>query len=483
MTASLCSFITTAIPFVNARPHLGFAYELVLADILARHHRLRGREVWFTTGTDDHSLKNAVAAAREGVPTQELVDRNAAAFRALGPLLGCVPDDFIQTSRDPRHRPAVERLWRACAADLYKTTWQGRYCAGCEAFVDDYVTICEEHGTVPEPVHEDNWFFRLSRYREPIRAAIESGRLRIVPESARAETLAFLAGEVRDLSVSRIAERSGGWGLPVPDDPSQIIYVWFDALASYLSVLEGRDQLWHSGERTHVIGKGITRFHAVYWPAFLLAAGLPLPDRIAVHGYLTIDGNKIAKSGTSVEVGPFVDACGVDALRWYFARNCRTRGDSDVRIPAVLAAHDRDLADRLGNLVHRCATLAHQLGDGRVPVATAGEPLALAVAALPARIDAALDAFLVDEAAAAIIEVLDAANRTLDAAAPWRLAKTDRDAALRALSAPLAAARVAATELAPFVPDLSRSILERLGDPGGATGHGSPPVPRRAPAS
>jgi methionyl-tRNA synthetase len=480
MTASTSSFITTAIPFVNARPHLGFAYELVLADILARHRRLRGRDVWFTTGTDDHSLKNAVAAAREGVPTQELVDRNAAAFRALAPLLGCAPDDFIQTSRDPRHRPAVERLWRACAADLYKTAWVGRYCAGCEAFVDDYVTVCDEHGTTPELVHEDNWFFRLSRYREPIRAAIESGRLQIVPEAARAETLAFLAGEVRDLSVSRVASRSDGWGLPVPDDPSQIIYVWFDALVNYLSVLEGQDHRWHAGERTHVIGKGITRFHAVYWPAFLLAAGLPLPDRIAVHGFLTIDGKKIAKSGTSVEVGPFVDACGVDALRWYFARNCRTRGDSDVRIPAVLAAHDRDLADRLGNLVHRCATLAHQLGDGRVPIAPPDDPLAAAIAALPERIDAALDAFLVDDAAGAIIDVLDVANRALDAAAPWRLAKTDRSAALRALSGPLAAARAAAIELAPFVPGISRAILDRLGEPGAPLGSGAPPLPRRS---
>jgi len=469
MTAS---FITTAIPFVNARPHLGFAYELVLADILARHHRLRGRDVFFTTGTDDHSLKNAVAAAREGVTTRALVDRNAEAFRALAPVLGCAPDDFIQTSRDPRHRPAVERLWRACAADLYKASWQGRYCAGCEAFVDDYVEVCEEHGTKPELVHEDNWFFRLSRYREPIRAAIESGRLRIVPDAARTETLAFLAGDVRDLSVSRVAARSGGWGLPVPGDPDQIIYVWFDALVNYLST---RGDAWSTSQTTHVIGKGITRFHAVYWPAFLLSAGLPLPARIAVHGYLTIDGEKISKSGKSVEVGPFVEACGIDPLRWYFARHCRTRVDSDVRIPAVLAAHDRDLADRLGNLVHRCATLAHKLGDGCVPAA-ANDELATLVAALPAKIDAALDAFLVDDAATAIIDVLDAANRTLDAAAPWRLAKTDREAALRALSGPLAAARVAAIELAPFVPAVSRTILERLGNR--AIEKGPPPLPR-----
>ncbi len=498
------SFITTAIPFVNARPHLGFAYELVLADVLARHRRRRGRDVLFTTGTDDNSLKNVLAAAREGVPTPALVARNAAAFRELAPRLGVAPDDFLETSRDPRHRIAVERIWRACATrgDLYRTTWQGRYCTGCEAVVDDHVTVCPEHGTVPEPVHEDNWFFRLSRYRERIRDAIVSGRLAIVPESARAETLAFLAGPVRDLSVSRAASRSGGWGLPVPGDPDQIIYVWFDALVNYLSVLglggpdaARFDHYWAAGdERVHVIGKGITRFHAVYWPAFLLSAGLPLPDRITVHGYLTIDGVKISKSGRGAEVGPFVDACGVDGLRWLFARQCRTRGDSDVSLATVAAAHDRDLADRLGNLLQRCIALAHQLGDGRVPPRSAvpGE-LAVLATSLAARVDAALDAFVPDEAATAIVELVEAANRALERAAPWRLAHTDRGAAFRVLSSPLEAARVAIGELVPFVPTLARTLALRLGDPdlaprwgllepGAPLVLGPPPVARRGPA-
>jgi methionyl-tRNA synthetase len=193
------SFISTAIPYVNARPHLGFAYELVLADLLARHHRRRGRAVRFVTGTDDNSLKNVAAAAREGLTTPALVERNAQAFRELGPLLDATPDDFIGTSTDPRHRPAVEQLWRACAArgDLYRTAWQGRYCAGCEAFVDDDVAICGEHGVAPEPVRETNWFYRLTRWAGAIRDAITSGRLAIVPEAARAETLAFRAREVR----------------------------------------------------------------------------------------------------------------------------------------------------------------------------------------------------------------------------------------------------------------------------------------------
>ena len=483
------SFITTAIPFVNARPHVGFAYELVLADILARHRRRRGHDVRFSTGTDDNSLKNVLAAAREGVPTHELVDRNSAAFRALAGVLHVEPDDFIATSRDPRHPIAVERLWRACSADLYRTTWEGRYCTGCEAFVDDYVAVCEEHGTAPEPIREDNWFFRLSRWAQPVKELITSGRVQIVPESARAETLTFLAGDVRDLSVSRDAARSGGWGLPVPDDPSQVIYVWFDALASYISQLDERafDRYWRCGdERIHVIGKGITRFHAVYWLAFLLAAGLPVPDKIWVHGYLTVDGKKISKSLNPVEVDPFIDRCGLDAVRWFFARRCRTRVDSDVTVRGICNAFDLDLADRLGNLVQRCIGLASKVGDGRVPAR--GDSLQALAEAVPARVDAALAAFLFDDAATAIVELIEAANRALEVAAPWKLA--DRDAAARALYAPLEAARFAAGELLPFVPDAARTILARLGDPdpaprwgllepGTRLVAGPPPLPRK----
>jgi methionyl-tRNA synthetase len=487
------SFVSTAIPYVNARPHLGFAYELVLADILARHRRLRGGEVRFVTGTDDNSLKNVVAAEREGLSTAALVDRNAAAFAALGTALDVRADDFIRTSLDPRHRTAVDWLWRACeaAGDLYRRTWHGRYCPGCEAFVEDDVVVCAEHGTAPEPVSEDNWFFRLSRWREPVREAIASGRLAIVPDAARAETLAFLDGEVRDLSVSRDAVRARGWGIPVPGDPAQVVYVWFDALANYLASLglggdeALLDRYWRaSGDRVHVIGKGITRFHAVYWPAFLLSAGLPLPDRIFVHGYLTVDGEKISKSRRNVEVGPVVDACGLDALRWYFARRCRTRSDADVSIDAIDDAYDSDLVDRLGNLVQRCTTLAVKLTHGCVP-APADTPAALELRAtsraLPARIDATLAGFAPDEAAAAIVELLDAANRYLEAVAPWRLQRTDPAAAAAALHAPLEAARVAATELAPFVPGVAATIVERVGAlrPGDALHAGPPPLPRK----
>ena len=502
------SFVTTAIPFVNALPHLGFAYELVLADALARHRRRRGRAVRFITGSDDHSRKNVIAAATEGIATRALVERNSAAFRALGPLCGVEPDDFVSTSSDPRHRVAVDWLWRACAAsdNLYRRAWQGRYCVGCEAFVDDDVAVCPEHHVAPELIAEDNWFFRLSRWREPVRDAIESGRLTIVPEAARAETLAFLAGDVRDLSVSRLATRSGGWGIPVPGDPSQVVYVWFDALANYLSSLglgggdgaEGAllERWWRPpGERVHVIGKGITRFHAVYWAAFLLAAGLPLPERICVHGYLTVDGEKISKSGRGAAVDPVVARTGVDALRWFYLRRCRTRNDSDVSVAAITRAYDHDLADRLGNLVQRTSALATRLTAGRVPPHDPvgdGELRALGEA-LPGRVDAALDDFLPDDATGAILELVDAANRSLERTAPWQLARTDPSSAAAALYAPLEAARLAAAELSPFVPGVARTIADRLGDaelapgwgrlvPGAELRVGPPPLPRKAAA-
>ena len=347
---------------------------------------------------------------------------------------------------------------------------------------------------------EDNWFFRLSRWRDPVRDAIASGRLAIVPEAARAEILGFLAGEVRDLSVSRDAGRAAGWGIPVPGDPGQVIYVWFDALTNYLSALElgGAAGLlaryWTGGgERAHVIGKGIARFHAVYWPAFLLSAGLPLPDRILVHGYLTVDGEKISKSGRSVEVGPIVERLGADALRWYFVRRCRTRSDADVDTGAIAAAYDVDLADGLGNLVQRSTALAVRLAAGRIsaPAAESAEAARLRglAEALPARVDAALEAFLLDDAVAAVTELIGAANRALEIAAPWRIARTDPAAAVAALYAPLEAARIAAGELAPFVPGVARTILARLGDPHGDPRWGArsaielhagpPPLPRK----
>ena len=292
MTAPRTTYVTTTIPYVNARPHLGFALELVQADVLARHRRHRGDSVRFLTGTDDNSLKNVLAAEAEGVPVQDFVDRNADAFAALRDPLALSFDDFIRTSRDPRHRVGVERLWRRCAdsGDLYRKHYEGLYCVGCEQFYTPAELVggrCAEHGTEPRPVAEENWFFRLSRYADQLHALITSGRLRIEPAVRRNEVLALIEGGLHDFSVSRSQTRARGWGIPVPDDPDQVVYVWWDALGNYVTSLgHGTDDpaydRWWTGatRRSHLLGKGVVRFHAVFWVAFLLSAGLPLPTRV-----------------------------------------------------------------------------------------------------------------------------------------------------------------------------------------------------------
>ncbi|MGI8429447.1 MAG: methionine--tRNA ligase [Solirubrobacteraceae bacterium] len=267
-------YITTAIPYVNGDPHVGFALECVQADVLARHRRLRGEDVRFLSGTDDNSLKNVQAADAAGVPVAKFVSEKARRFAGLPEPLELSYDDFISTSVDPRHRPAVERLWRACAAagDLYEREYQGLYCIGCEAFLGPAELVgglCPEHPEPPELVTERNWFFRLSAHQQPLLEAIQSGRLRIEPDHARNEALSFIRRGLEDFSVSRPIGRARGWGIAVPGDPSQVINVWFDALCNYISALgygggwSLYDRWWGGpGERVHVIGKGITRGRA-----------------------------------------------------------------------------------------------------------------------------------------------------------------------------------------------------------------------------
>ncbi|MFC4942651.1 methionine--tRNA ligase [Pseudonocardia sp. GCM10023141] len=339
-------YVTTAIPYVNAAPHLGHALELVQADVLARHRRLRGQPVRFLTGTDDNAIKNVTAAQAAGVGVAEFVRAGGDRFTALaGPLsLSC--DDVIRTGSDPRHRPGVEALWRrsSAAGDLYRHRYEGRYCAGCERFTEPEERLCAEHGIEPEPVAEENWFFRLSRYAGLVEDAIRSGRIAIQPASRRNEVLGFLRGGVADISVSRPAARAGGRGIPVPDDLDQVVYVWWDALANYVTALGygGTDaalRRWWAdpGERVHVIGKGILRFHAVIWPALLAPAGLPLPTTVLVHPYLDIDGAKISKSsGPTVDPVALVDRFGVDALRWWLVCEVGLDADTDFTIERLV---------------------------------------------------------------------------------------------------------------------------------------------------
>lgn len=464
--------ISNAIPYVNARPHLGFALETVLADAVARHARHRGRPVRFVGGTDENSLKNVLAAERAGIATSELVARNAAAFAALGPAFGLSHDAFIRTSVDPRHRDAALGLWRRCAerGDLYRGRYRGLYCVGCEAFRDpEEGSRCAEHDAPLEEVDEENWFFRLSRYEPVVREAIA----RITPESARAELAALVDRGLRDVSVSRSARRARGSGIPVPDDPTQVIYVWFDALAVYLA---GAGEAWEGSERVHVIGRGVVRFHAALWPAILASAGLPLPDRILVHGYLTVDGKKISKSGVSVDPFSLVERYGTDALRHVLLRHVRTSRDGDLDAARIEAARTADLANGLGNLVGRVTALLTRTCEGRAPRPGAHDALDRAlldeVLRVPNGVDDAVERFALDEATGAIFEVIAAANRYVDRTAPW-VESPQRETRLSVL---LHTLRVVAHELAPFLPSTSAAILERVASD--RVVHGPPLFPR-----
>ena len=541
-------YISTTIPYVNAKAHLGHALEFVQADVLARHHRLAGDQVRFQTGTDDNSLKNVLAAEAEGLPVGELVDRNSRAFAALRDPLGLSFDDFLATSSDPRHLPGVERLWQACAdrGDLYLKQYEGLYCVGCEQFYKPAelpAGRCPEHGTLPQAVAERNWFFRLSRYAGQLRDLIATGQLRIEPAARRNEVLGFIDSGLEDFSVSRSIERAGGWGIGVPGDPSQVIYVWWDALGNYITALGyGTDtsgyRHWWAGadRRIHLAGKGVLRFHAVYWPAILLAAGEPLPTDILVHDYLTIDGQKISKSAPGTTAGPgsaadsdplaLAAAFGTDPVRWWLLREVPRVGDADFTVARLIARANDDLANDLGNLVSRVTSLVHRYRHGKVPgaplpgelgVTAPGEAGALVAACEQAaqRRSAALDGFDFRAATAAVWDIVGEANRYIERVRPWELARAERGADGRAGDAPcgpsrtgdgrsgaadgaiqcggtvgagvqldaalwllIRACRTLGRELAPFVPALAARITEACDDSAGCLPPVKPLFPR-----
>jgi methionyl-tRNA synthetase len=476
------SYITTTIPYVNARPHLGFALELVQADVLARYRRSIGEHVRFQAGTDDNSLKNVLAAQAAGVGVQEFVDAGAAAFTGLAEPLNLTVDDVIRTSSDPRHRAGVERLWRACAAsgDLYRRHYEGLYCVGCEQFYPPAELAggrCPDHGTVPDLVAEENWFFRLSRYAAPLRALIAGGTIRVEPAVRRNEVLALIDGGLADFSVSRSTERARGWGIPVPGDPDQVIYVWWDALGNYLTALDYADDgenlaRWWTGasRRVHLLGKGVLRFHAVYWPAMLLSAGEAVPTDVVVHGYLTDNGRKISKSGgATVDPYQLVAAYGTDAVRWWLLREVPRGADADFTVGRLVGRANDELANGLGNLVNRVAALIHRYHGGHAPDApdapasTSGAAaLDGAVANVSAAVAGALDDFDFRRAADAVWRIADEANRYVNRTRPWELARAGRDAELTAvLSALLRSCRAIGGHLAPFLPDAAARITRQ----------------------
>ena len=366
-------YITTAIPYVNAPPHIGHALEFIQTDVIARYHRLIGDDVFFLTGTDENAQKNVLAAEKRNISVKKLVDANSAKFQKVLKILQISNDGFIRTSDENRHWPGVKELWKRCreAGDIYKKKYTGLYCVGCEAFVKEKDLkngLCPEHLKPPEKVTEENYFFRLSKYQKKLEELIEKDVIKIIPKTRKNEVMSFIRSGLEDFSISRPTNRMRGWGIKVPDDPTQTIYVWFDALTNYLTGLGfgTRDdnlykKYWPAD--IHVIGKGIVRFHAVYWPAMLLSAGIRLPSTIFVHGYLTINGQKISKSsGGAIDPLELAKEYDPEVIRYFLLREISPGEDGDFSKQRLQERYNSDLAQGLGNLVSRILSLGEQYG-------------------------------------------------------------------------------------------------------------------------
>jgi methionyl-tRNA synthetase len=478
-------YVTTPIFYVNDAPHLGTAYTMVVADVLARWRRARGDEVHFLTGTDEHGLKIARAAAEAGLSPKEWVDRTSERFRAAWRALGISHDDFIRTT-DDRHARAVARFVTAIRDNGYlrKGTYEGWYCVACEAYYADAELgegrLCPVHARPVEWLAEENWFFELSRFEERLLEWYERHPDAVRPESRRNEALGFIRGGLQDISVSR---SSLEWGVPLPFDPDQVAYVWFDALVNYVSAIgygedAGLFEAWWPAVH-HLLGKDILRFHAVWWPAMCMAAGIEPPAHLFVHGWLLAGGEKMAKSrANQVDPVALADEVGVEALRYYLLREVTLGADGDFSYEGLLARYNSDLANNLGNLLARVAavvaTKCGGLGPPPRPAERAGA-LAEAAAKQVAAASAAFDAFAPHEALEAVMRLVHDANSALEAAEPWR--RPPGPEVDGVLGDALEVLRLSAVLVAPAMPAAAAEIWRRIGvegrpDAPGAAGDG-----------
>lgn len=452
-------YLTTAIPYVNAAPHIGHAFEFVQADVVARFHRLLGEDVALLSGGDENALKNVQAAEQAGEDVQKFVDRHTEQFKHLAEKLN-VHFDFFQKGSDKKtHYPSSQKLWKLCEAsgDIYKKSYRGLYCVGCEAFyTKDELNAngeCFEHpGKKLDEVEEENYFFRLSKYQAFLDKLISSGQLPIVPETRKNEVLSFIRQGLEDLSISRSNERAKNWGVPVPGDDNQRIYVWMEALNIYQSGVGfgWNNNLYNKWWPTdlHIIGVGITRFHAVYWPAFLKSAGLKVPKKIFVHGYLTVDGQKISKTlGNVIDPFELVEKFGVDAVRFYLLREIPSWGDGDFSLKRFKDLYNGELANGLGNLVARVARLASDTNLNLPPKKNF---------TLKKIVADNLKNFRFDLALMRLWDEISALDKRINAEKPWEL---EGPALKRAITPIAQEIREIAFNLAPFLPETSEKIL------------------------
>lgn len=467
-------YITTSIPYVNAAPHIGFALEAIQADALARYHRGKGEDVFFLTGVDEYGVKIARAAEAAGKAPQEFVDEISEKFLALKTTLNLSVDDFIRTSDKKRHWPGAQKLWLKLveAGKIYKKKYRGLYCVGHEAFITEKDLTdgkCRDHQKEPEVIKEENWFFKLSDYTEEIKSKIESGELRIVPESRKNEILALINEGLEDVSFSR-PRKDLSWGVPVPNDENHTMYVWCDALSNYITALgygtfddksglprENAERFfaWWPAD-VHVIGKDILRFHGAIWPGMLLAAELPLPKTIFVHGFITVGGEKMSKTVGNV-IDPFevVKKYGADALRYYLLREIPSSDDGDFTYEKFEERYNADLAKGLGNLVARVLTLAQKSDVKKI------KSFESEIKNAEKNVEKFIDEFRFNDALAAIWRLIALGDKYVDDKKPWTL-NPDSEEFKETIGSLLFLISEIGRLLSPFLPETSEKIAEQI---------------------
>ncbi len=474
-------YITTPIFYPNGVPHIGHAYTAIATDVLARFARHDGKDVFFLTGTDEHGQKMQQTAEQEGISPIELADRNSAVFRRMVETLGCSHDDFIRTTED-RHRISCQALWKRMeeAGDIYLGTYGGWYSVRQEAFFDEGETTVGEDGVRREPlgspvdwVEEESYYFRLSAYGDRLLELYDKNPDFVAPPERRNEVMSFVKSGLKDLSISRT---SFNWGVPVPGNDKHVMYVWVDALTNYITAAGFPDESadkWSYWPAMHIIGKDIVRFHAVYWPAFLMSAGVELPKRVFAHGFLFNKGEKMSKSvGNVVDPFALVDAYGLDQVRYFFMREVPFGQDGSYSHEAIVQRINADLANGLGNLAQRSLSMIAKNCDGLVPDNSA---LTDADRALFASASAALEATreamgrqAINRALEAIFAVVSEADRYIDAQAPWALRKTDPERMKTVLYTMAETVRRIALVTQPFMPGASAKLLDLVAVPTGA---------------